>query len=63
VSLQRSRSTIWQRKLLRLSLAAFRREGMPVWLGYVSRDVGAKGTIKFPTLRTDIIDPNIDETR
>jgi hypothetical protein len=63
VALQRGRSTIAQRNHMRLWLAPFRCEGLPVWIGQVSRDIGVKSTTKSPTLTTHVIDPVVDESR
>ncbi len=63
LALQRGRSTISQRNHMRLWLAPFRCEGLPVWVGQVSRDIGVKLTTKSPTLTTHIIDPIVDEAR
>ena len=63
IALQRGRSTISQRNHMRLWLAPFRCEGLPVWVGQVSRDIGVKATTKSPTLTTHVIDPVVDESR
>jgi len=63
IALQRGRSTISQRNHMRLWLAPFRCEGVPVWIGQVSRDIGVKVTSKSPTLTTHVIDPVVDESR
>lgn len=63
VALQRGRSTISQRNHMRLWLAPFRCDGVPVWVGQVSRDIGVKLTTKSPTLTTHVIDPVVDEAR
>jgi hypothetical protein len=63
IALQRGRSTISQRNHMRLWLAPFRCEGLPVWVGQVSRDIGVKVTSKSATLTTHIIDPVVDESR
>jgi hypothetical protein len=63
MALQRGRSKIAQRNHMRLWLAPFRCEGLPVWVGQVSRDIGVKATSKSPTFTTHIIDPNVDESR
>jgi hypothetical protein len=63
LALQRGRSTISQRNHMRLWLAPFRCEGLPVWVGQVSRDIGIKFTIQSPTATTHIIDPVVDESR
>ena len=62
-ALQRGRSTIAQRNHMRLWLAPFRFEGLPVWIGQVSRDVGVKVTSKSASLTTHVIDPAIDDAR
>ena len=63
IALQRGRLHIAQRNHIRFWLAPFRCEGLPVWVGQVSRDIGVKATSKSPTLTTHIIDPNVDESR
>jgi hypothetical protein len=63
VALQRGRATISQRNHLRVWLAPFRCEGIPVWIGQVSRDIGVKLTGMSPTLTTHVIDPEVDEAR
>lgn len=63
IAMQRGRSTINQRNHMRLWLAPFRVEGIPVWVGQVSRDIGVKITAKSPTLTTHVIDPVVDEAR
>jgi hypothetical protein len=63
IAMQRARSRIAQRNHMRLWLAPFRCEGLPVWVGQVSRDIGVKLSSKSPTLTTHVIDPNVDETR
>jgi hypothetical protein len=63
IALQRGRLHIAQRNHIRFWLAPFRCEGLPVWVGQVSRDIGVKVTSKSPTLTTHIIDPNVDESR
>jgi hypothetical protein len=63
VALQRGRSNIQQRNHMRLWLAPFRCEGLPVWLGQISRDIGVKLTSKSSTFTTHVIDSNVDEAR
>jgi hypothetical protein len=63
LAVQRGRSTISQRNHMRLWLAPFRHQGLPVWVGQVSRDIGVKMTRKSPTLTTHVIDPVVDESR
>jgi len=40
-----------------------RYQGMPVYVGQISRDIGIKLTTKSPTLTTHEIDPDVDEAR
>jgi hypothetical protein len=61
VAFQRARDNIHERNHLRLWMSSFRYEGMPVWLGQISRDIGVRFTKK--TITTHKIDPDVDETR
>jgi hypothetical protein len=61
VSLQRARSSINERNHLRLWRTPMRYEGMPIWIGQISRDIGVRFTAK--TITTHKIDPDVDETR
>lgn len=61
VAFQRARSSINERNHLRLWLTPIRYEGIPVWIGQISRDIGVHFTWK--TITTHKIDPNVDETR
>jgi hypothetical protein len=63
LAMQRGRSTISQRNHMRLWLAPFRSQGVPVWIGQVSRDIGVKLTTRSSTLTTHVIDPLVDESR
>jgi len=63
VALQKARSTLHQRNHLRLWLAPLRFDGLPVWVGQISRDIGVKITRRSPTLFTHKIDPDVDEAR
>jgi len=63
IALQRERSTINQRNHMRLWLAPFLYEGLLVWVGQVSHDIGVKLTTKSPTLTTHVIYPVVDESR
>ena len=40
-----------------------RFEGLPVWVGQVSRDIGVRFTWKTWNLTTHRIDPDVDEAR
>ncbi len=63
VGLQKARQTVDERNHLRLWLSPMRYQGMPVYIGQISRDIGVKLTTKSPTLTTHEIDPDIDEAR
>ncbi len=58
---QRSRSSINERNHLRIWLTPLRLNGVPVWIGQISRDIGVRFTLK--TITTHKIDPDVDETR
>ncbi len=62
-ALQRARLTINERLHLRLWLTPMRFEGMPVWVGQVSRDIGVRFTHRTWNLTTHRIDPDIDDAR
>ncbi|HUU71003.1 MAG TPA: LssY C-terminal domain-containing protein [Burkholderiales bacterium] len=61
VALQKARANINQRNHLRLWITPMRYEGVPVWIGQISRDIGVRLTWK--TITTHKIDPDVDETR
>ena len=61
VALQKARDNIHERNHLRLWMSPVRYEGLPVWLGQISRDIGVRFTKK--TVTTHKIDPDTDETR
>ena len=61
VALQKARNNIHERNHLRLWMSRARYNGVPVWLGQISRDIGVRFTRK--TITTHKIDPNVDETR
>ncbi len=61
VALQRARTSIHERNHLRLWLTPLVHEGMPVWIGQISRDIGVRFT--WRTITTHKIDPDVDETR
>jgi hypothetical protein len=63
VGLQKARQTVDERNHLRLWLSPMRYQGMPVYIGQISRDIGVKLTTKSPTLTTHEIDPDVDEAR
>jgi hypothetical protein len=62
-ALQRIRQSINERLHLRLWLTPWRYEGMPVWIGQVSRDIGVRFTWRTWNLTTHRIDPDVDEAR
>jgi hypothetical protein len=61
VAFQRARENIHERNHLRLWMSRARYQGVPVWVGQISRDIGVRFTAK--TITTHKIDPNVDETR
>lgn len=61
VALQKARDNIDERNHLRLWMSPLRYEGVPVWIGQISRDIGVRLTWK--TITTHKIDPDVDETR
>lgn len=63
VALQRTRRSINERLHLRLWLAPLSFEGLPVWVGQVSRDIGVRFTTRAWNLTTHRIDPDVDESR
>ena len=60
-ALQKARANINQRNHLRIWMTPMRYQGMPVWIGQISRDIGVRLTWK--TITTHKIDPDVDETR
>jgi hypothetical protein len=63
VALQRIRHTINDRLHLRLWLSPLRFEGLPVWVGQISRDIGVRFTPRTWNLTTHRINPDVDESR
>lgn len=61
VAFQKARENIHERNHLRLWMSRARYQGLPVWIGQISRDIGVRFTTK--TITTHKIDPNVDETR
>ena len=61
VALQKARDTIHERNHLRLWFTPMRIDGLPVWVGQISRDIGVRLTKK--TITTHKIDPDTDEAR
>jgi len=61
VAFQKARTTIHERNHLRLWMSSYTFQGVPVWVGQISRDIGVRFTPK--TITTHKIDPNVDETR
>lgn len=58
---QKARDSINERNHLRLWMSPLRFEGVPVWIGQISRDIGVRLTTK--TITTHKVDPDVDETR
>ena len=63
VALQKARDTVSQRNHLRLWLAPFTIDGLQVWVGQISRDIGIKLTTQSWYLTTHIISPDVDQDR
>jgi hypothetical protein len=61
IALQKARGTVDERNHLRLWLAPVIVEGLNVWIGQISRDIGIKLSRK--TFVTHKIDPVVDEAR
>lgn len=61
IALQKARGNINQRNHMRLWLAPVTVQGLPVWMGQISRDIGVRLTAK--TITTHKIDPEVDEAR
>jgi len=63
VALQKARDTVSQRNHLRLWLAPFTIDGLQVWVGQISRDIGIKLTTQCWYLTTHLISPEVDQDR
>jgi len=63
VALQKARNTVSQRNHLRLWLAPFTIDGLQVWVGQISRDIGIKLTTQSWYLTTHVISPEVDQDR
>ena len=61
VAFQKARENIHERNHLRLWMTDARWEGLPVFIGQISRDIGVRFTRR--TITTHKIDPDVDETR
>jgi hypothetical protein len=61
VAFQKARENIHERNHLRLWMSSSTYQGVPVFLGQISRDIGVRFTKK--TITTHKIDPDVDETR
>ncbi len=61
VAFQWTRENIHERNHLRLWMSPYTYQGVPVWAGQISRDIGVRFTKK--TITTHKIDPQVDETR
>ncbi len=61
VAFQKARENIHERNHLRLWMSRATYEGVPVFMGQISRDIGVRFTSK--TITTHKIDPDVDETR
>ena len=63
VALQKARNNISLRNHLRLWLAPFTIDGLQVWIGQISRDIGIKLTTQVWYLTTHRISPDADQDR
>jgi hypothetical protein len=63
IALQKARDTISLRNHLRLWLAPFTIDGLQVWVGQISRDIGVKLTTQSWYLTTHRISPEVDQDR
>ena len=63
IALQKARDTISLRNHLRLWLAPFTIDGLQVWVGQISRDIGIKLTTQSWYLTTHRISPEVDQDR
>ena len=63
MALQKARATIHERNHLRLWLAPFTCNGLPVVVGQISRDIGLRFSFLAPGWVTHKIDPEVDEAR
>jgi hypothetical protein len=63
VALQKARDTVSLRNHLRLWLAPFTIDGLQVWVGQISRDIGIKLTTQSWYLTTHLISPEVDQDR
>ena len=63
VALQKARDTVSLRNHFRLWLAPFTIDGLQVWVGQISRDVGIKLTTQSWYLTTHRISPEVDQDR
>ena len=61
IAFQKIRENINERNHLRLWMSRVTYQGLPVWVGQISRDIGVRFTAK--TITTHKIDPDVDETR
>ncbi len=61
IAFQKARDNIHERNHLRLWMSDAHWEGLPVWIGQISRDIGVRFTCR--TITTHKIDPDVDETR
>jgi hypothetical protein len=61
VAFQKARENIHERNHLRLWMSNMSYQGLPVWMGQISRDIGVRFTAR--TITTHKIDPNVDDTR
>jgi LssY C-terminus len=61
IALQKARATVDERNHLRVWLTPLRYQGMDVWIGQISRDIGVRLSSK--TFVTHKIDPDVEDAR
>lgn len=63
LAFQKARAVVDERNHMRLWLAPVTLEGMPVWVGQISRDDGIKFSRRFWPPTTHVVDPDMDDAR
>lgn len=63
IALQKPRHTIKQRNHMRLWRTPYQVQGVPVWVGQISRDTGVRFTPHTWHLSTHKVAPDVDEAR
>ena len=63
LAFQKARAVVDERNHMRLWLAPVTLEGLPVWVGQISRDDGIKFSRRFWPPTTHVVDPDMDDAR